>query len=80
VKVNVRIFGAAGSSNETVVEFHGASLADLKRKLARENDALMPDDAPFVAFLNRRAVHGNWEDASLNDGDSVLLVIPVCGG
>jgi len=40
----------------------------------------MPDDAPFVAFLNRRAVHGNWEDTSLNDGDSVLLVIPVCGG
>ena len=81
MKVKVRIPAKAGRPAEDFeVELEGATLAELREKLAESRGAFFAREAPLLAFVNDKSASKDWSRVELNDKDEVVFVSPVGGG
>jgi len=81
MRVKVRIIGLGGIDQaEQIVEFDGATLADLKNYFTQAYPDALSDDSILLAFVNGKLSAADWTETVLREGDQVLFVVPVSGG
>ncbi len=79
VKVSVLGVSRLGvSGNELRLEEE--TLAGVADRIARKANGAIPDADSLQAFVNSRPVNGTWASVRLQDGDQVMLVVPMGGG
>ena len=60
--------------NNKETELNGSTVADLVRELA------LPEKGVAVALQNRIVPRTQWEQQSLQEGDSLVIIKAACGG
>lgn len=81
MKVIVRIPAKAGRTAEDFeVELEGATLADLRAKLAENRGGFFAKEAPLLAFVNDKSASKDWSRVELSDKDEIVFISPVGGG
>ena len=79
VKVSVLGVSRLGvSGNE--LRLQEETLAEVADRVARQANGAFPDADSLQAFVNGRPVNATWTSVQLQDGDQVMLVVPMGGG
>lgn len=60
--------------NNKETELNGSTVADLVRELA------LPEKGVAIALQNRIVPRTQWEQQSLQEGDSLVIIKAACGG
>lgn len=60
--------------NNKETELNGSTVADLVRELA------LPEKGVAIALQNRIVPRTQWEQESLQEGDSLVIIKAACGG
>lgn len=81
MKITVRILGVPGlTSGEHELDLDGNTLDDVVNHFARENVKLPSMKDQLLWFVNSKAVGREWKEVSLDDGDTVMISVPIAGG
>ena len=81
MQVRARILGVPGVvAGEQKLELYEGTLAEAKKHLVEIYPDVLSLDKIFLAFVNGKAVGRKWDSVVLNDGDAVMLVVPISGG
>lgn len=80
MQIGVRVLGLPGvPAGERRIELREGTLAEAVRQLA-ETYPRVSLDRVLVGFINGKAAGPDWSSVALNDGDAVMLVVPISGG
>ena len=80
MQIGVKIVGLPGAPpGEQSLELSEGTLAEVKRHIAEAHPNVSLDKV-LVGFVNGEAVGQDWGSVALNDGDAIMLVVPIIGG
>ncbi len=77
--VKVSILGVSGPGGNRL-RLDADTLAQVLEQVARRGTQELPGAAHLQAFVNGQAVRDPWEQVALENGDRVLLIVPMGGG
>jgi len=81
MRLKVSIFGRPEISTEAKdFKFHGNTFSDLLSQFVERYSELSPSKDILLGFVNGQSIGRNPKDVILNEGDSVLIVLPISGG
>lgn len=81
MQIRTSILGLPGvPAGEQELELPEGTLAEVKKRVAEIYPGAVSLEKVILGFVNGEAVGQDWDSVALNDGDAVMLVVPISGG